>query len=95
MARGREEHGIPLDALYLHYNPRCMDVVECLLELKEFVGDVKLWGFANLPDRWTSNALLGAWEAAGYPGPVSFQSYRGSGIRLADRFLRRPLVGYR
>ena len=71
MVRAREERGMPLDALVVHHGPEHRVVSE---ELEEFVGGVEVWRCADLPERWTSNALLGAWETAGYPGPVSAQS---------------------
>jgi len=74
MARVRGEHGMPLDALDVHCDPNCRDMRGYHAELRKFVGDVKVWQCADLPERWTSNALLDTWEAAGYPGPVSAHS---------------------
>ena len=43
----------------------------CVPELRELVEVVKVWRCGGLPERWTDNLLLDAWESAGYDGPVS------------------------
>jgi len=71
MAKARKENGMPLDALDVHDHPENKYTSRCIAELREIIEDVKVWYCANLPECWTSNTLLDAWEAAGYCGPVS------------------------
>lgn len=76
IARSRKESGMPLISLDVNGNPEDEDTTKCIAELKMIVGDVKVWQCADLPECWTSNALLDAWDGAGYRGPVSAWLHR-------------------
>jgi len=69
MARARKESGVPLNALDVDGNPEYEDTKKYIVELKKLVGDVKFWQCSDLPECWASNAILDAWDGAGYRGP--------------------------
>ena len=94
MARARDERGMPLVTMDLHEYPWCANVTEYMIELREFVEDAKFRLYADPPERWASNALLDAWEAAGYTGPVSVWSAGEIRADRTDCIPRRHLVGY-
>lgn len=72
MVATRKNCGSPLKILDT-YEPRRNRAD--LADLRKLVEDVRVWRCADLPERWTINALLDAWEAAGYRGPVSDECY--------------------
>lgn len=74
VARAREQYGMPLKALDIHDEPGHRATY--LADLRKFVDDVRVWRCADLPKRWTGNALLDVWEAAGYHGPVRAECCR-------------------
>jgi hypothetical protein len=69
--KARKSGGVPLSALDVEDAPGHNEAQKCVAELEKLVDDVKIWRCADLPERWTSNILLDAWEEAGYRGPVS------------------------
>ena len=77
LARARRGKGVPLNALDVDGSPEDGETT-FIRELRELVEVVKVWRCGGLPERWTDNLVLDAWEDAGYGGPVSVYWYRKS-----------------
>ena len=71
MAKARKRGGVSLSALDVEDAPEHLEAQKYVAELERLVEDVKFWRCADLPECWTRNRLLDAWEEAGYRGPVS------------------------
>jgi hypothetical protein len=85
MAKARKECGVPLKTVELLVD-KLGDVPEELVELSQYVEQVKFTSQTRNLGWGTNNAILEAWEGTGHRAPVSFdESQRGLGLTLSHR----------
>ena len=76
IARARKKHGMSLKSLSGHDDSR--RTAKYLEDLGKLAEDVRICQCTDLTERWTSNALPDAWDAAGDRVPVSTERCQGN-----------------